>query len=138
MFVTCLYLVLEPGSGALWFANAGHNLPLQLSANGPRELRATGMPLGLMPAMNYEERHARLEPGDGLLLYSDGVTEAHDSRREMFGSQRLKDLANGHREPASLIENLLQQLAGFTGPEWEQEDDVTLVSIWRESGERIS
>ena len=91
MFVTCLYGVLEPDTGRLVFANAGHNLPVCRSDGVVSELRARGMPLGLMPGMNYEETEAVLEPGATLLLYSDGVTEAHDPTREMFGSQRLAE-----------------------------------------------
>ena len=78
MFVTCLYGVLDPGSGQLRFANAGHDLPYVKTADGVVELRARGMPLGLMPGMSYEEKEATLQPGDSVLLHSDGVLEAHD------------------------------------------------------------
>ena len=101
MFVTCLYGVLDPETGLLRFANAGHNLPFARTPSGPLELRATGMPLGLMPGMTYEEREAVLTPGESILLYSDGVTEAHNPGREMFGGKRLglprRRAAGGHR-----------------------------------------
>ena len=84
MFVTCLYGVLDPASGLLRFANAGH-LPYVQTAEGVIELRARGMPLGLMPGMSYEEKEATLEPGDSVLLHSDGVLEAHEPERDMFG-----------------------------------------------------
>ena len=79
MFVTCLYGVLEPATGRFRFANAGHNLPYVRTAEGTTELRATGMPLGLMPGIHYEEKEAVLEPGQVMLLHSDGVAEAHSA-----------------------------------------------------------
>ena len=90
MFVTCLCAVLEPDSGRLVFANAGHDLPYRRGTAGVDELRATGMPLGLMPGMGYEEREVVLEPGDSVLFYSDGLVEAHDAERSMYGFARLK------------------------------------------------
>jgi serine phosphatase RsbU (regulator of sigma subunit)/anti-sigma regulatory factor (Ser/Thr protein kinase) len=134
MFVTCLYIVLDPVSGHLLFANAGHNLPVHLTTDGVQELRATGMPLGLMPGMNYEENEAHLSPGDGLLVYSDGLVEAHNESGEMFGFPRLRELLAeqsrlGDRSGEASIQLLKGQLSGFTGPTWEQEDDVTLVTL---------
>jgi len=90
MFVTCLYGVLDPETGHFRFANAGHDLPYVKTANGVVELRARGMPLGLMPGMPYEEKETVLQPGDSLLLHSDGVVEAHDPEGAMFGFPRLK------------------------------------------------
>ena len=78
MFVTCLYGVLDPATGLLRFANAGHDVPYVKTAGGVGELRARGMPLGLMTGMTYEEKETTLEPGDSVLLHSDGVVEAHD------------------------------------------------------------
>ena len=95
MFVTCLYGVVDPASGRFRFANAGHNLPYARTADGAVELRATGMPLGLMPGMNYEEKEAWIAPGESLLLYSDGVTEAHSTEREMYGTPRLAEFVAG-------------------------------------------
>src|SRR6266498_4143395 len=97
MFVTCLYVVLDPASGRLRFANAGHNLPNLRHRDGVTELRATGMPLGLLPDMEYDEHTATLEPGDSLLLHSDGLAEAHSPDREMFGFPRLA--AGGRHHP---------------------------------------
>ena len=130
MFVTCLYLVLDPSTGHVRYANAGHNLPYARTADGSMELRAKGMPLGLLPGMTYEEHEAMMSPGDGLLLYSDGVTEAHGDEREMFGTPRLIEHV---ADPASgdLIDGLLTQLRRFTGADWEQEDDITLVTLRR-------
>jgi serine phosphatase RsbU (regulator of sigma subunit) len=135
MFVTCLYGNLDPASGILHFANAGHNLPVKITPDGVQELRATGMPLGLLPAMTYPENEARFEPGDGLLLYTDGMIEAHNAEREMFGLERFYGhLAEIACDP-KLIDYLLGRLAEFTGPDWEQEDDVTFVVINRSPGD---
>jgi serine phosphatase RsbU (regulator of sigma subunit)/anti-sigma regulatory factor (Ser/Thr protein kinase) len=131
MFVTCLYAILDPETGRLHYANAGHDLPYRRHEGGAAELRATGMPLGLMPGMTYEERETVLEPGDSVLLYSDGLVEAHSPAREIFGFPRLETLVAGHVGGAALIEYLLGQLAVFTGADWEQEDDVTMVTLQR-------
>jgi serine phosphatase RsbU (regulator of sigma subunit)/anti-sigma regulatory factor (Ser/Thr protein kinase) len=131
MFVTCLYAVLDPGTGRLRFANAGHNLPYLKGEGGVTELRATGMPLGLMPGMRYDEREAALVAGDGLLLHSDGLAEAHGAGREMFGFPRLAKLVGDSAGGEELIDLLLGELGGFTGPDWEQEDDITLVTLQR-------
>src|SRR5579859_95630 len=133
MFVTCLYAVLDPLSGRLRYANAGHDLPYRRHGDGAVELRATGMPLGLLPGMQYEENETVVEPGDTVLFYSDGLVEAHNPQRAMFSFGRLKSLVAEHAGGAPLIEFLLSELAGFTGPGWEQEDDVTLVTLQRDS-----
>jgi serine phosphatase RsbU (regulator of sigma subunit) len=134
MFVTCLYGNIDLASGILHFANAGHNLPIKITPDEVQELRATGMPLGLLPGMTYPENEARFEPGDGLLLYTDGMIEAHNADREMFGLPRFYGhLAEIACDP-KLIDYLLGRLAEFTGPDWEQEDDVTFVVINRTPG----
>ncbi len=134
MFVTCLYGVLEVASGRLVFANAGHNLPIVALDGKAEELRARGMPLGLMTGMTYEQTEAVLAPGAQLLLYSDGVTEAHDPQREMFGSGRLAGelAAAGRTDGAAAIARVLESVQRFTGETAEQEDDITLVTINRE------
>jgi serine phosphatase RsbU (regulator of sigma subunit)/anti-sigma regulatory factor (Ser/Thr protein kinase) len=129
MFVTCLYALLDPATGRLRYANAGHDLPYRRRPEGVDELRATGMPLGLMPGMRYEEKETVLAPGETLLLYSDGLVEAHNPRREMFGFPRLRTLVTQHEGGPALIDFLMTQLAEFTGPVWEQEDDVTMVLV---------
>jgi serine phosphatase RsbU (regulator of sigma subunit)/anti-sigma regulatory factor (Ser/Thr protein kinase) len=131
MFVTCLYGVLDPATGLLRYANAGHNLPIVQSGGGVSELRATGMPLGLMPGMSYEEKEAILAPGASVLLYSDGLTEAHDPSREMFGTGRVRDRLATGQVADELISDLLAQLDRFTGSDAEQEDDITLVALHR-------
>lgn len=131
MFVTCLYALLDPATGRISFANAGHDLPYRHSANGVEELRATGMPLGLMPNMTYEETEVILAPGESLLLHSDGIVEAHNPAGEMFGLARLEARVAAHQGGIGLIPDLLSELAAFVGDEWEQEDDVTLVLLQR-------
>jgi serine phosphatase RsbU (regulator of sigma subunit)/anti-sigma regulatory factor (Ser/Thr protein kinase) len=129
MFVTCLYAVLDRASGKLVFANAGHNLPYLRGEEGVTELRATGMPLGLLPGMRYEESEAVFAPGEGLLLHSDGLAEAHSPDGEMFGFPRLAKLCADRPGGEELIDLLLSELDGFTGVGWEQEDDITLVTV---------
>src|SRR5918993_1561577 len=134
MFVTCLYAILDPRSGRLRYANAGQDLPYQRHkgrAGDATELRATGMPLGLMPSMSYEEKEAVLETGDSILFYTDGLVEAHDPQREMFGFPRLQAFIGAHPGGATMIDFLLEELARFVGDSWEQEDDITLVTLQR-------
>jgi serine phosphatase RsbU (regulator of sigma subunit) len=132
MFVTCFYAILDPESGRLLYANAGHNLPCCRHERASIELRARGMPLGLMPAMSYEEKEIILEVGDRALFYSDGLVEAHDPRGEMFGFPKLEGLlAEYGEEEGSLVDSLLEELKRFTGEAWEQEDDITLVTLQR-------
>jgi hypothetical protein len=132
MFVTCFYCILDPESGRLLYANAGHDLPYLHRGGDVEELRARGMPLGLMPGMSYEEQEVTLEAGDSALFYSDGLVEAHDPwRREMFGFPRLQMLVAKYAEQESLVDSLLEQLYSFTGEDWEQEDDITLVTLER-------
>jgi serine phosphatase RsbU (regulator of sigma subunit)/anti-sigma regulatory factor (Ser/Thr protein kinase) len=134
MFVTCLYGVLDPATGRLRFANAGHDLPYVKTVDGVVELRARGMPLGLMPGMSYEEKEAVLEPGESVLLHSDGVVEAHDPERDMFGFPRLKETVAAAPGGQELIDRVLADLEAFTGPGAEQEDDITMVTLQRSAG----
>ncbi len=129
MFVTCLYGVLEPSTGHFRFANAGHNLPCVQTEDGAVEVRATGMPLGLLPGMIYEENEVVVEPGRTLLLYSDALPEAHGPEGDMFGFPKLVEVAGVSGD--DVIDELLTELDRFTGPGWEQEDDITLVSLTR-------
>jgi serine phosphatase RsbU (regulator of sigma subunit)/predicted ester cyclase len=132
MFVTCFYAILEPESGRLRYANAGHDLPYLRRGNGEaEELRARGMPLGLMPGMNYEEKAIILQVGESALFYSDGLVEAHDPKGEMFGFPRLRELVAEHGDERSLGEILLEELYSFVGEDWEQEDDITLLTLRR-------
>jgi serine phosphatase RsbU (regulator of sigma subunit)/predicted ester cyclase len=134
MFVTCFYAIVDPKSAGLRYANAGHDLPYLRgrSSDDAEELRARGMPLGLMPEMSYEENEIVLDAGDSVLFYSDGLVEAHDRHRhQMFGFPRLRALVAGHAEKQSFVTLLLAELYSFTGEEWEQEDDITLLMLRR-------
>lgn len=131
MFVTCFYAMLDPHCGRLRYANAGHEWPYQRQAGNVAELQATGMPLGMLSGSRYDEYEARLDPGESLLLYSDGLVEAHNPQRDMFGLSHLRRQVGMHTDGAQLIDALLGELAAFTGEGWEQEDDVTMVVLHR-------
>jgi serine phosphatase RsbU (regulator of sigma subunit)/predicted ester cyclase len=131
MFVTCFYAILDPKSASLSYANAGHDLPYLWHGGDCEELRARGMPLGLMPGMSYEEKETTLESGDGALLYSDGLVEAHDPKGEMFGFPRVRAQVAERGEERSLGELLMEELYSFVGDGWEQEDDITLLTLRR-------
>jgi serine phosphatase RsbU (regulator of sigma subunit) len=131
MFITCLYAILDPESGGLVYANAGHDLPYLHRNSEAEELRARGMPLGLMPGMSYEEKETVLNVGVAALFYSDGLVEAHDPKGEMFGFPRLRAFVAEHGEERSLEEALLEELYSFVGEGWEQEDDITLLTLRR-------
>ncbi len=132
MFVTCFYAILDPESGRLRYANAGHDLPYLHRGRGEaEELRARGMPLGLMPGMGYEEKEIELDVGESALFYSDGLVEAHDPMGEMFGFPRLRALIAEHGEERTQGSILLDELYSFVGEGWEQEDDITLLTLRR-------
>jgi predicted ester cyclase len=132
-FVTCFYAILDPKSGGLKYANAGHDLPYLQRHHGSdaEELRARGMPLGLIPGMGYEEKETVLEVGEAALFYSDGLVEAHNPKGEMFGFPRLQSLVAKYGEERSLGDSLLEELYSFTGEGWKQEDDITLLTLRR-------
>jgi serine phosphatase RsbU (regulator of sigma subunit) len=137
MFVTCFYAILNPESGRLLYANAGHDLPyVRHSGGDTAELRASGMPLGLMSGMTYEQKEILLQAGEVALFYSDGLVEAHDLKGKMFGFPRLRALIAEHGEEQSLGDCLLQELYCFTGKGWEQEDDITLLTLRRSAASR--
>jgi serine phosphatase RsbU (regulator of sigma subunit)/anti-sigma regulatory factor (Ser/Thr protein kinase) len=133
MFVTCFCAVLDQGSGDLTYANAGHDPPYVRTAAGEgRALQARGMPLGVMPGYTYRSEQCRLAPGEHVLFYSDGLVEAHNPQRQMFGFERLQELMARHAHGAAdLVNVLLAELDTFVGTAWEQEDDITLVSLER-------
>jgi predicted ester cyclase len=136
MFVTCFYAILDPQSASLTYANAGHDLPYLHRDGDCEELRARGMPLGLMPGMGYEEKETILEAGESALFYSDGLVEAHDPKGEMFGFPRLQALVAKHGEEWALGDLLMEELYSFVGEGWEQEDDITLLTLQRSAASR--
>jgi sigma-B regulation protein RsbU (phosphoserine phosphatase) len=129
MFVTCFFATLHPTGGQLFYANAGHEPPYRLRNGNATELWATGMALGMMPDTRYEEQEVTLSSTESLLFYSDGLVEAHNPSHEMFGFPRLQKLLEEQVAEASPIDVLLGELKRFTGERWEQEDDVTLVTL---------
>jgi predicted ester cyclase len=131
MFVTCFYAILDPKSGSLTYANAGHDLPYLCRNGEAEELMARGMPLGLMPGMSYEEKGIVLQAGEAALLYSDGLVEAHGPEGDMFGFPRLRVRVAEHGGERSLGEFLMEELYSFVGEGWEQEDDITLLTLKR-------
>jgi serine phosphatase RsbU (regulator of sigma subunit) len=131
MFVTCFYAILDPKSGSLRYANAGHDVPYLHRSGNAEEMRARGMPLGLMPGMEYEEQEIVLDAGEAALFYSDGLVEAHHPNGEMFGFPRLRALVSEHAQKESLEEALLEELYSFVGEGWKQEDDITLLTLRR-------
>jgi serine phosphatase RsbU (regulator of sigma subunit) len=133
-FITLFAGVLDPDTGEVVYSNAGHNAPLLVRASGEVEpLNATGIPLGIAPGAAYELRTCRLQPGDALFLFSDGVTEScAPGGEEEFGEERLVAAARakpGHRA-ADLIAAINAELASFTagGP---AADDITLTVVRR-------
>ena len=129
MFVTCLYAIIDTSVGEVVFANAGHNLPYVRTSEGVVELRATGMPLGLMPGMSYDEKTYRLSDGDVMVLTSDGITEAHNPEGEMYGFARLMGRVAGKTKDDDMVNVLVGDLEKWTGADAEQEDDITLVVV---------
>ena len=133
LFVTCFYAIVELGSGKMRYANAGHHAPYQRRSSEVVELTASGVPLGLMPDLHYEECEVQISHGDRILFYSKGLVEAQNPAREVFGLPRLKTRLSSSPDRSSLIDDLLGALADFTGAGWEQEDDVTMVTLERTS-----
>jgi serine phosphatase RsbU (regulator of sigma subunit)/anti-sigma regulatory factor (Ser/Thr protein kinase) len=138
MFVTCLYAIIDTDSGEVILANAGHNLPYVRNQEGVVELRATGMPLGLMSNMPYEEKIYRLRDGDVMVLTSDGITEAHNADGEMYGFARLMGRVGQKSAPDQMVSVLIDDLEKWTGPDAEQEDDITLVVVRRTASAEAS
>jgi serine phosphatase RsbU (regulator of sigma subunit) len=131
MFVTCLVAVLDPLSGRIRFANAGHNLPFVRGPHGVRTLHARGMPLGLMPAMEYEEHEDVIAPGELLMLYSDGIVEARNGRRELYGDRRLAAYIATLPGERDLPTSVCQDVWEYTGSSAQQEDDITMFVLQR-------
>jgi serine phosphatase RsbU (regulator of sigma subunit)/pSer/pThr/pTyr-binding forkhead associated (FHA) protein len=128
-FITFFMTVADPATGELVFTNAGHNPPLLVRAKGGFELLAGGgMILGILPMAQYEEVHARMEPGDTLVLFSDGVTEAVNPADEDFGEQRLADLVASLRDRSAreIVHAIHAEVARFTQGA-PPADDITVV-----------
>jgi len=135
-FVTVFYGVLDPESGTLTYSNAGHNPPYLFSAqDGFQELDNTGPPLGLRMFVNmsWEQQVVQLAPGDALLLYSDGVTEAEDEQRDFFEEERLIAVGQACRDrSAQEIQQAVLTAVDEFVDEAPQADDITLMVLVRE------
>lgn len=128
-FITFFFCVLDTRTGELAFANAGHNPPILVRKSGQAELLEGGGPvLGILPIAPYREQHTRLEPGDMLVLYSDGVTEANNVNHDEYDEPRFIEVLTANRERPALeiVDAVTKSLAEFTAGA-PQADDITLV-----------
>jgi len=136
LFVTVFYAVLDPESGTLAFCNAGHNpaylFPAQDVAD-PQELGISGLPLGILEDGKWEQGSAEVAPGDMLVIYSDGITEAQNTDGALFGLERLRAVLQANRLcPARDVHRaVLAKMRSFVG-DAPQSDDVTLMIVTRE------
>jgi sigma-B regulation protein RsbU (phosphoserine phosphatase) len=139
LFVTVFYGVIDPGSGTLTYANAGHNPPFLLKAgNGEQAelLCRTGMPLGIFEGQEWEQDEIEVAVGDTLVLYTDGLIDAENGAGDYFGSQRLLKHARTltGRSAYAVEEQLLEEVQEFVGYA-PQLDDITLMVLVREGRE---
>jgi phosphoserine phosphatase RsbU/P len=132
LFVTVFYCVLDPKTGALRYANGGHNPPYVRRAAGSVETLsgAGGLVLGALPGAKYLTHTVQLLSGDRLVLYTDGVTEAFNPTEELYGTRRLTDEVHVHGggTPAALIERICRSVTNFAGSA-PQSDDITLTVL---------
>jgi serine phosphatase RsbU (regulator of sigma subunit) len=128
-FATILYGTLAP-DGRLTYSNAGHNPPFLMARDGVKRLETGGLILGLFPHATYEEETLQLEPGDVLVVFSDGVTEAFNAAGEEFGEERLLACLNANRKfpPAELLDCVLSAVRAFA-VNAVQNDDVTALVL---------
>ena len=142
MFVTVFFAVLDPETGIVTYANAGHNPPYlfqsamadnTLDSPWPRELRNTGMPLGILPDAKWQAKTLNLAAGDALIFYTDGVTEAQNLQGTFFSEQRLvRAIQDNIDSPAQLIQDAILAAVDQFSAETAPCDDVTLVILKRE------
>jgi NarL family two-component system response regulator LiaR len=139
MFVTIFYGVLNPTDGTLTYCSAGHNPPYLLNPQAmetAQALACTGPPLGIFEDMSWQQKQVQLAPSDVLVLYTDGVTEAHNPQAELFGSERLLAVvrANLNRSAQAIQAALLNAVHDFTEPASDiAQDDLTLMVMVREA-----
>jgi serine phosphatase RsbU (regulator of sigma subunit)/predicted ester cyclase len=128
-FATAVYAVLSP-DGRLTYCNAGHNPPLLIRASGIHRLETGGMVVGMMKEATFEEQTVQLEPGDVLVAFSDGITEARNVDGEEFGEGRLLTCVNAHRElaPAVLLQEIFETVHHFSAG-GAQADDLTVLVL---------
>jgi len=131
MFVTLLYGVLDIASGVLTYCNCGHNPPLVVRGDGTRErLTLTGLPLGVMPDADYATRTVALAPGDRLVLYTDGVTEASTADGAEFGEARLEAAIDALRRGSAtaMVDGIIERVDAFAAGA-PQADDITCLAL---------
>jgi serine phosphatase RsbU (regulator of sigma subunit) len=139
MFVTVFYGVLDPHSGSLAYANAGHNPPLLVTGSTISALSTSGIPLGIEEQATWQVRSVDIPVESALVLYTDGVTEAHNARAELFEMARLEATLRAHsRLGAQAVQQaILDAIQAFVGDE-PPSDDVTLVVACRTAGNDAS
>jgi serine phosphatase RsbU (regulator of sigma subunit) len=132
MFVTLFYGILDPHSGTLTYCNAGHNPPYLLNAHGLQPLQKTGLPLGILKDATWEVNSAQIPPGEALVLYTDGVTDAQGQDGDMFGQDRLLAVLRDcrGRSAQEMEDGLLSEIHQFVGDS-PRFDDLTLMVIAR-------
>ena len=131
MFITAAYGVIDTATGNLEYANAGHNPPLWIHNGIVERLTRTGMALGVVKDVELEQRSVELSPGDGLLFYTDGVTEAFSESGSMFGEEKLHALVSQPEMSASgMLDAIDHSLDEFMG-ESQPADDITMISLKR-------
>ena len=128
--ITLFYAELDPETGDLLYVNAGHNPPLLVGKGAVSRLRSTGLVLGVVPKENYEARATRLESGDRLVLYTDGVTEAFNRRDEEYGEERLVGFLAARRDlpGEALVSGLVENVIEFSSPV-RPRDDMTVMVV---------
>lgn len=134
MFVTLVYAQVDPPSGLVSYVNAGHNPPLfyQRESDACRELTRTGMLVGVEAGADYAQRELALQPGDFILLYTDGITEAINAAEEEFGLERVRRVVEQTRHStAAEIASALQEALGTFTASLDPFDDITLLVIKR-------
>jgi sigma-B regulation protein RsbU (phosphoserine phosphatase) len=133
-FVTLFYAILDPKLHRLAFSNAGHDNPFLLGADGgTQRLRTGGVVLSILEDFSYDEETVGMGPGDILVIYSDGITEAVNPAEEQFGDERLAVVIRDHRQEnaAGLMESIIKEVTAFAGGR-AQADDMTLVVVKRD------
>jgi sigma-B regulation protein RsbU (phosphoserine phosphatase) len=131
VYLTLFIAILDPVRGVMRYVNAGHNPQYVVRADGSLEsMPATGLPVGMLPGHGYEQRTARVHPGDLIFLYTDGATEAEDETGDMFGHERLQAAlaAAPKGDAASVLVSIETVVRAFRGTV-EPLDDATMMAV---------